>query len=69
MSIFKIWIGFNLKLEYVIENNLLSVYLLVRENRHRDIWKRIKLNPIHLKKMYKTIKETLDTIKKSEVSF
>lgn len=69
MTTFKIWISFDLKIEYVIENNIISISLLVRENRHIDIWKKIRLNRIHLKKLVKTIKESLDTIKKNEVSF
>ena len=55
MSYFIIWICFNLKIECVIENEIISISLLVRENRHIDIWKRIRLNQTHLKKLVKTI--------------
>jgi len=55
MSYFIFWICFNLKIECIIENDILSIALLVRENRHNDIWLRIRLNQTHFKKLGKSI--------------
>jgi len=57
MSYFIIWICFNLKIECVIDDtdNSIAINLLLRENKHIDVWKRIRLNQSHLKKLVKTI--------------
>lgn len=55
MSCFIIWICYDLKIECVLENDSVSISLLVRENSHIDIWKKIRLREIHLKKLVKSI--------------
>ena len=64
MSYFIIWICYNLKIEYIFDdtNMNISISLLVKENRHIDVWKRIKLNEVNLIKLVKS----LDTIRKKK---
>lgn len=69
MSYFIIWICYNLKLECVKDDldNAISFSLLIRENNHKDIWTKIRLKPIHLKKLVKLSKVSLELIKEKKV--